>query len=122
MGFSYFDLCLVVLISHWPRRSSTCRWRRVCLLSFAKFPGSTHLSPVKTCRFHGYDERAGGFRTSTTLETAIERPKEPKDGVQAPPAFDLESFIICRCVVGSRAYRLPRIRVSTVARRIAGGA
>ena len=30
----------------------------------------------------------------------------PNDGVQAPPAFDLESFIIYRCVVGSRAYGL----------------
>jgi predicted nucleotidyltransferase len=28
------------------------------------------------------------------------------NGVQAPPAFDLESFIIYRCVVGSRAYGL----------------
>ena len=30
----------------------------------------------------------------------------PHDGVQASPAFDLEPFVIYRCVVGSRAYGL----------------
>jgi hypothetical protein len=32
--------------------------------------------------------------------------KSPSNGVQVQPAFDLESFIIYRCVVGSRAYGL----------------